>query len=89
MNRKLKTLGLALFAVLAVGATSASAAWGATFHTDGSPTTLIRVTTTVTGITYLETGICGSGSANNGTFVGEVTFTGENSLGEDTDIWWE
>jgi len=214
MNRKLKTLGLTLFAVVAVSATSASAAWGATFHTDGSPTTLtaagnntqvlqttideltcttvggsgtitgtttsevtfkptysgckgvgkglnlhiemkscaylftanlvgshapfhiecgvpgdaivmqatiggvkvpcldipaqtttgggvtydngtiggvkdITFTTTVTGITYLETGVCGSGSANNGTFVGEVTFTGENSLGEDTDIWWE
>ena len=214
MNRKLRTLGLALFAVLAVSATSASAAWGANFHSDGSPTTVtpagnntqvfqttvdeftcttvggsgtntgtttsevtfkptysgckgvnkglnahvdmmscayiitanlvgshapvhvecsvagdeitiqatiggvkvpcldipaqtptgggltydngtlsgvedITATATITGITYTETGVCGSGETNNGSYTGQVTVTGENAEGEDTDIWWE
>src|SRR5690242_11310177 len=42
MNRKLKALGLALFAVLALGAFSASAAMAGDFHSETSTDTVIK-----------------------------------------------
>jgi hypothetical protein len=42
MNRKLKALGLALFAVLAMGALSASAAMAADFHSENGTDTVIK-----------------------------------------------
>jgi len=41
----------------------------------------------VTNISYTVEGIiCGSSSASNGTYTGNVTITGDNELGEQTSV---
>ena len=41
---------------------------------------------TVTNIEYTHTGICGNGTASNGTYTGDVTVQGEDEFGGHTNI---
>jgi hypothetical protein len=47
----------------------------------------IKITSTITGIAYQRTGICGTGEFDNGSIAGVLTAAGENGSGAARGIW--